>query len=234
MGNLFNTILYQPLFNILILLYEYIPGNDFGIAIIILTILIKLILYPLGSKAIKSQKALAELQPKVKEIQEKYKDSKEEQGRKLIELYKNEKINPLSGIWTLLIQLPILIALYRVFWVGFKPEQLNLLYNFVPRPENINPTFLGILDLSKPSFALAVIVGVVQFIQIKLITPKTKETGKKDFSAQMQKQMQYFMPFFIVLILSGLPSALGIYFLTTTLFTIIQQYIVTKKNNTNL
>ncbi|MDP2909963.1 MAG: YidC/Oxa1 family membrane protein insertase [bacterium] len=231
MGHLFNTLLYQPLLNILVLFYEYIPGQDFGIAIIALTILIKLIFYPLGSKAIKSQKALAELQPKVKEIQAKYKDNKEEQGRQLIELYKKEKINPFSGIGIILIQLPVLIALYRVFWLGLSPDQLNLLYNFVPRPESISPMFLGLIDLSKSNLVMAALVGITQFFQTKMITPqKNKDSGGKDFAGQMQKQMLYFMPVFMFLILMGLPSALGLYLLTTAVFTIIQQYLLTKKH----
>jgi len=94
---LFNTILYRPLLNFLVLLYKYVPGHDFGIAIILLTVIVKLLLYPLGSKAIKSQKNLAEIQPKIKEIQEKYKDDKEKQTRALMEFYKEAKVNPFSG-----------------------------------------------------------------------------------------------------------------------------------------
>ena len=119
----FNEILYRPLFNILVLLYNIIPGDDLGIAIIVLTIGIKLVLYPLNQKAIKSQKALQELQPKIKEIQKKYKD-KTQQAEELLKLYKEAKINPFSGFLPLLIQIPILIALYKVF-LGINGNQLN-------------------------------------------------------------------------------------------------------------
>jgi YidC/Oxa1 family membrane protein insertase len=232
---IFDEALYRPLLNILVLFYEYIPGRDFGIAIICLTILIKLIFYPLGSKAIKSQKALADLQPKVKEIQEKYKNDKAEQGQKLLELYKTEKINPLSGCLPVLIQLPVLIALYRVFWAGLNPDQLTKIYSFIPRPETINSLFLGFLDLSKPNIILAIIVGISQYLQIKLITPKNIGAKKDgDMSAQIQKQMMYFTPVMMFFILLSLPSALGIYLLTTTLFTIAQQYFITKRNKTNI
>jgi YidC/Oxa1 family membrane protein insertase len=230
----FNEFLYRPLFNVLVLLYEYIPGADFGIAIIALTILIKLLFYPLGTKSIKSQKALNEIQPKIKEIQGKYKDDKEKQAQEMMELYKKEKISPLSGCLPLLIQLPVLIAVYRVFWGGLNPD-LSLLYSFVPSPGSINSIFLGFLDLSKPSIIMAFIVGIVQFLQIKFIMPKTKKPASRqagkgsDFTSQMQKQMTYFMPVFIVIILWNLPSALGLYFLINTLFTILQQYIITKK-----
>jgi len=229
----FNTILYRPLFNILVLFYQYIPGRDFGLAVIVLTILIKLIFYPLGIRAIKSQRELSKLQPKIKEIQEKYKDNKEEQSRELIALYKKEKINPLSGCLPLLIQFPVLIALYRVFWRGLQPEQMVLLYSFIPNPGLINPNFLGIVDLSQPNTILAVIAGVFQFLQVKLAIPKQNPSSKKDdsFSGHLQKQMQYFMPIFMVVILLRLPSAIGLYWICGTAFTIAQQYVILKKKN---
>jgi len=229
----FNTILYRPLLNILVLLYEYLPGHDFGVAVIVLTILIKFLFYPLGIKAIESQKALSGLQPKMKEIQEKYKDNKEQQTKEIMGLYKKEKINPFSGCLPVLIQLPVLIALYRVFWSGLQPEQMALLYNFVSLPGTINPTFFGIVDLAKPNLIIAFLAGIFQFIQIKKATPKSKKDKKQapGFSGQMQKQMQYFMPAFMVLILFRLPSAVGLYLLTTTLFTIVQQYVIFRKKN---
>ena len=227
---IFNEVLYRPLFNALVLLYQHIPGADFGVAIIVLTILIKLLFYPLGSKSIKSQKALNEIQPKIKEIQEKYKDDKEKQGKEMMELYKKEKINPFSGCLPILIQLPVLIAMYRVFWGGLDPSRLSLLYSFVPSPGEINSMFLGLVDLARPNIVIALLVGIFQFLQIKFITPKDKKKAD-DFSAKMQKQMMYFMPVFIVVILWRLPSALALYILTTVLFTILQQWLIIKKSD---
>lgn len=229
----FNTILYRPLLNILVLLYQYIPGHDFGLAVIVLTILTKLIFFPLGIKAIKSQKELSGLQPKIKEIQEKYKNNKEQQTKELMALYKKEKINPFSGCLPLLIQLPVLIALYRVFWRGLQPEQMAFLYNFVPNPGLINPTFLGIINLSQPNIIVAFIAGICQFLQTKLALPKQNPGKKKDdsFAGHMQKQMQYFMPIFMVIILFRLPSAIGLYWICSTLFTIVQQYVILRKKN---
>lgn len=228
LGNIFNTILYQPLLNVLVLLYLYFPGHDFGIAIILLTILIKLIFYPLGAKAIKSQKDLAGLQPKIKEVQEKYKDDKETQTKEIMALYKNEKINPFSGCLPILIQLPVLIALYRVFWVGLSPDQMVWLYSFVPNPGVVNSMFLGIVDLASPNMVLAVLAGILQFVQIRSSVPPTKITKNSSTSEHMQRQMQYFMPVFMVIILFRLPSAVGLYWITTTIFTIAQQYIINK------
>lgn len=231
----FNAILHQPLFNALVLLYEYLPGHDFGIAIIILTILIKFLLYPLGTLGIKSQRAISTLQPKIKEIQERYKGDRQKQTQATLELYRKEKINPFSGCLPLLIQLPILIALYQVFWRGFQPEQMSYLYSFVLNPGQINPYFLGVINLSQPHVALAVLTGIFQFIQSKMMLPKGSKpkTNKGAFSLTgdvLQKQMLYFFPAFTVLILWRLPSALGLYWMTTLIFSIIQQYLVSKKH----
>jgi YidC/Oxa1 family membrane protein insertase len=234
--NAFNLILYQPLFNILILFYEYLPGHDFGIAVIVLTILIKFLFYPLGIKAIKAQKILQELQPKLKEIQEKYKTDKEKQVRQTLELYKKAKINPFSGFLPILIQLPILIALYQVFWKGLRPEATSNLYSFVPQPGTIDPTFLGLLNLSQPNLILAVLAGIAQFFQTKMVTPHQKFGGgqvakknqKVQFSQVLQKQMLYFFPIFTVFILWKLPSAIGLYWIVTTLFSIVQQFLIFK------
>lgn len=232
----FNTILYRPLFNALLLLYEYLPGQDFGVAIIVLTCIIRLLLYPSTLKSIKSQKVLQEIQPKIKEIQTKFKHSKEEQAKAMMELYKKEKINPLSGCLPLLIQLPILIALFIVLRnLAAGNIDGNNLYSFVSGPGEINPLFLGIMNLTIPSSILAVLAGIFQFIQTKMITPKAKTSSDKSagFSQMMQKQMLYFFPIMTVLILWRLPSAIGLYWLTTTLFAIGQQYLTFKPENVN-
>jgi len=231
--NVFNIILYQPLFNGVILLYNYIPGHDFGAAVVILTILIKLILYPLGAQGIRAQKALSELQPKIKEIQKKFQNDKQEQTKAILNLYRQEKINPLAGFLPLLVQLPILIGLFQVFWRGFGQEQLRFLYGFVSHPGQINTVSLGIIDLAEASVALALLTGLMQFVQTKMVSPK-QGSGKKggsDFSSMMQKQMLYFFPVFTVFILWRLPSAIALYWLTTTLFTIGQQYIILRKQH---
>src|SRR3989338_47130 len=230
-GNFFYLILYQPLFNILVLLCKYLPWNDLGLAIITLTVLIKLALYPLGAKAIKSQKALAKIQPKIKEIQEKFKSDKEAQSRETLALYKREKINPFSGIAVLLIQLPILIALYQLFWKGIGPDQMNNLYAFMSFSGQVNLNFLGFLNLGGPNWAIALIAGVLQYWQAKMLAPKKTQKKTSDFSDQMQKQITIFMPGFTFLLLLSIPSALGLYWITTTLFTIIQQYFVFKADN---
>jgi len=229
--SVFNVAIYQPLFNALVLLYSYLPGHDFGVAIIILTVLIKLFLYPLSAKGIRNQKALQEIQPKIKEAQEKFKQDKERQVKEMMAIYQRAKINPFSSLLPLLIQLPILIGLFRVFIRGFGPEQLEWLYGFVPHPGQINTNFLGVIDLTEASLVLALLAGIFQFVQAKMVAPKRAKTGRPDFSQMLQKQMIYFFPIFTFIILWRIipSSALAVYWLTTTIFTICQQYITLKK-----
>ena len=234
-GNFFHVTLYQPLFNLLVWLYNYIPGHDFGVAIIALTIIIRVVLYPISVKAVNSQRGLQKLQPQILEIQKKYKDDKEKQARETLALYKKEKINPFSGLLLALIQLPILIALYNVFWNGLNPKELSVLYPFVASPGQINPLFVHIMDLSKPNFIFAIFAGLTQYFQTKMLMPKSGAStdGPKkevDVSQIMQKQMLYFFPVFTVIILLGLPSALGLYWTISGVFSIIQQYIIFKNN----
>jgi len=229
--NIFNTILYRPLFNALVLLYQFLPGQDFGIAIIALTILIRLILSPLMIQSLRSQKALSGIQSKSQEIQRKHKNDKERQAKEIMELYQREKINPLGGCLPALIQLPVLLALYRVFWRGLQPEALGLLYSFVSRPTVFEPSFLGILDLSSSSWILAVLAGIGQYFQAKIVSPKKRklENGAEmadQISAQMSSQMIYFFPIFTFFILLRLPAAVGLYWLTTVIFSIGQQRLI--------
>ena len=231
--NIFNLILYKPMFNSLVLFYNYLPGHDFGVAIIVLTLLIKIILYPLSVKAFKSQKVLQDLQPKMKQIQEKHKDDKEKLAKETLELSKKEKINPFSGLFLAFIQLPILIALYAVFRQGLKPEQLNNLYSFIINPNHINPIFLGFMDLSKPNIYFAVLAGILQFFQTKMMSSSQKKdkAGGSDMAQAMQTQMLYIFPIITIVILISLPSAIGLYWIVSSIFSIIQQYYILKKIN---
>ncbi len=231
--SLFNQVLYFPLFNALIAIYNFLPIKDLGLAIIILTVLIRFILYPLSRKSIQSQKAISKLQPEIKEIQRKFK-KKDEQAKEIMLLYQKYKVNPMAGCLPILIQFPVLIALYRVFFTGLDPAQLNNLYNFVSRPEMLNFMFLGLVDLSQRSIVLALIAGGLQFIQAKMITPKKdtnqKKSGGFDFTSVMGQQMVYFMPVITIFIALNLPAALPLYWIVITLFGIVQQYY-TKVNS---
>jgi len=227
----FNLILYQPLLNALILLYQYLPGHDFGVAVIVLTVIIRLILFPTSIRAIKSQKALSRLQPKLKEIQKKHKNDREKLAKATMELYQKEKVSPFSGCLPLLLQLPILIALYRVFFFlkDFTPEALReSLYSFVSYPEGINITFLGLVNLAQPNIFLAILAGIFQFLQSKISIGK-QGLKKGDLTGAMQSQMLYFFPIFTVFIVWKLGSIIGLYWIISTLFSIGEHYIVKLK-----
>lgn len=227
---LFNEIFYKPLFNGLIFLYNIIPNHDMGISIIVLTIFIRLVLWPLTNKGIRNQKALAALQPKIEALKKKLKDNKEAQAKALMALYSENKINPLAGILPLILQIPIIFALWRVF-LNSTSSDFSLLYSFVDAPDKIQTVFLGLFDLTKRSMLLAIIAGILQYFQTKMIMPsyakasEGKTSSSADFGQIMSKQMLYFGPVISVVIFWTLPAALPLYWIVVTLATIFQQYL---------
>jgi YidC/Oxa1 family membrane protein insertase len=233
----FNEFLYKPLFNILIFLYQYFSFHDLGISIILLTILIRLILFPLFYKSAKDQIIIQRLVPKIKKIQGDYKNNKEEQAKALLNLYREHNINPFSGFFLLLLQLPILIALYQVFFYGLSSNSnLSLIYSFLKKPDFLNYYFLGLLDLSKNNIILTFSAAMAQFFQGKLALVKIKHIDNNDKENLMPteimgRQMVYLGPIIAFLFLVNMPSALALYWLTTSLFSIIQQIIINKSVN---
>jgi YidC/Oxa1 family membrane protein insertase len=231
---IYTTVLYQPLFNLLVFFYNILP--DIGIAIILLTVIVKAILWPLSHKGLKSQRVLQNLQPKMDALKEKHKDDKEALGRETMALYKREKINPLASCLPLLIQLPIIIAVFRVFRAIFaETVDFSLLYSFVSIPEAINPMMLGFLDLSKPQIVLALLAGAAQFWQSRIMLKKSgnnkaKDGKKKELSLPetMSKQMMYFMPIITVFIASSFPGGLALYWLLITLLGVLDQKFINR------
>ena len=232
MTYLFDTILYRPLFNLLVVIYNLIPGGDFGVAIVVLTILVRIVFIPLSIKTLRAQRDLARLQPKIKELQDKHKNDKTALGQATMALYKEQKVNPLGGCLPLLIQLPILLALYKAFSLGLKPESLGVLYSFVGDPGVINLTSLGFIGLDQKSPSLAILAGVLQWVQAKQSTHNQKSggTGQLDATAKiMSRQMLYFFPILIIIIAWNLPTGLAIYWIVTTLFSIAEQFYINRR-----
>lgn len=230
----FNEVLYRPLFNLLIWLYDVIPGADIGFAIVALTVIVKLILWPLTQASLKSQKALQDLQPKLDELKEEHKDDKEKLAKAMMELYAKEKVNPLSSCLPILVQIPILIALYQVLSAGLKSESLTALYGFVQNPGTIDAMFLGFVNLAERNIPLAVLAGVFQFWQTRQLMarrpPKQVRgtAGAKDeeMLVAMNKSMLYFMPVMTVVIGSSLPGGLTLYWVAINVVSIVQQHFV--------
>lgn len=232
---MFTTIFYQPILNLLVFLYNIIPGNDLGIAIIALTIIVKLILLPLTKQQIKSQKALQDLQPKMEEIKTKHANDKEAQGRAMLELYQKNKVNPMSSCLPLLIQLPFLWAVFRVFRDGLTNGSLDLVYSFISKPDFLNHIAFGFLDLSVRNLPLALAAGAAQFLQAKMMSTKKapiKSEGAQDenMMAMMNKQMLYMMPIFTVVIGLTLPGGLMLYWFISTILLIAQQKFIFGKD----
>lgn len=230
MYHLYQIIAYQPILNVLVFLYNH--TLDLGISIILLTIIIKLFLWPLSRKAIKSQKEMQEIQPKLDALKKQYADNKAELGKATMDLYKEHKINPLSSCLPMLIQLPFLFAVFRVLRVGMS-EDLALVYSFLAKPTNFQALSFGFMDLSKPNIYLAVLAGAAQFIQAKMMLAKNNKTADDkgsadDMSAIMNKQMVYIFPVVTVVFGFSLPGGLTLYWFMFTFFTIVQQYLVLK------
>jgi len=227
MSFLYHTLIADPIINAMVLIYNYLPLKDIGIAIIILTLIIRFLLLPLSYKAARTQREIARIQPKLKEIQKKFKDNREEQAKRLMGLYKEHKINPLAGIVPILIQLPVLIALYRAFMTIINNISSATFYSFVSVPKTINPMFFGLIDLSKPSIYLAIIAGLLQFAYSRMMSVKTKKDNKgkqTGMGAMMGSQMTYFLPIITVFFGMRLSAGLPLYWSTTTIFSIAEQF----------
>ncbi len=232
---MFKTIFIEPLYNFLVFLINVVPWHDVGLAIIVMTLLVKLILSPLHRKAIVGQYQLKQLEPKINQIKKDFPDKKE-QAAKSFELYKEYKINPFSGCLPILIQLPIILALYRVFMGGFDFSAHHL-YSFIHAPEVFNLKFLGLVDLSMKSLVLSIIAGLSQFFQAhysiamrdqKPVDPNDN-TLSGNMSRMMGKQTKYILPIFIAFISYQISAAIALYWTVNNIFTTIQEIRLYKK-----
>ncbi|MDB5265405.1 MAG: 60 kDa inner rane insertion protein preprotein translocase subunit YidC [Parcubacteria group bacterium] len=232
-GHFFTIVLYAPIYNLLIFLVDILPGGDIGLAVIIVTIIVKLVIAPLTISALRTSRAMQAIQPKFKELQEKYKDDKELQAKETFALYKKYKINPFASILTLFIQLPVIIALYYVFRhevVKFDP---TILYSFVHVPAVISNNFLGFFPLTAHNIILAALAAITQFLQAKYAMPVPPSTGpdasaSEQFNRTMAMQMRYMLPLFIGFIAYISSGAIALYFITTALFTLGQELFMRK------
>lgn len=226
----YDAVLFNPIVNALFFLYNTVAFQDFGIAIVILTIIIRLLLYPLFQSSLRAQKNMAVIQPDIKRIQEEYKSNKEEQAKKLLELYKERGVNPFSGCLPILIQLPILIALYNVFLRVFDPATLSALYSFVSHPTAVHTVAFGFLDLSTSSILIGVIAGLSQYVQAitmpQPVQQKTSSSNGPDMANILSFQMKYFFPILIMIFSFSVPSALPLYWTVLNLFAIVQQKLI--------
>ena len=237
LGNIWNLVLYKPLLNALAFLVSVVPGADIGIAVIILTIIVKAVLFPLSQKSIESQAKMNILTPELNKIK-KSGASKEEQAKQTFDLYKKYKTNPFSGCLLVLIQIPIIFALYYVFYKGLKFDP-SYMYSFVHAPATINMHFLGLLDLSQKSLFLAILAGISQYLQAHYMPKPIKTSGdnknesfQENFARSMQMQMKYVFPFVVALIAYSISGAVALYWITSNIFTVGQQIYIKRKQTT--
>ncbi len=246
LGNLFNLVFTFPILNGLMLLYGLF--GDFGLSIIVLTIIIKLILFPLTLQQLKSMKANQALQPQMAELKKKYAKDQKAQALATQALYKEYGVNPVAGCLPLLVQLPVLYGLFNAFnsvlrYTGNEDplKYINgLIYPFLPHFAHmpnlnlnwftfINPHWYFALSQPDPTHILPVLAGLATFVQLRMSQPKTTATtgAANDPSVQMTKNMQYIMPLVTVFFGWTFAAGLALYWTVSSIFQAVQQYFVT-------
>ncbi len=230
----FHTTFYNPIYNVLVALVALVPSSDVGIAIILLTIIIRLVLLPFSLSAARTQHAMKSLEPKIKALKVTHKDDKEKEAVETLALYREAKVNPFGSILIAFIQIPILLALYWVFtYEPFPAINLARLYTFTPLPHTVSLQFLGIISVASKSMVLAVLAGLTQLLQAHMTlsgTMKPSDTGVQgDFQKVIGMQLKYVFPFLIGIISYTTSGAVALYFITTNLVGSVQEWYVHRK-----
>lgn len=237
---MFQTYLVQPIYNVFIFLVGVMPAGDVGFAIIVLTLIIRVVFYPLFASSIRTQMGMQALQGDIDEINKKYKDDPEQKNKKTMELFREHKVRPLSAIFALLVQIPVFFALYVAFFKEGLPHiAADQLYSFVHAPAIIHTNFLGILDLlAKHSIPLALVVFGLQYVLAHYSLSRidaAKKTQKpadanKEMAQKMQRQMMlYFLPTLMGVVSYSLPSAVGLYFAAGNIVSLGQEWLIKRE-----
>ena len=232
---MFHTLFYEPMYNLVVFLLQVIPLHDVGFAIIAVTCIVKGILFPLNMTALRSQYIMKGLEKEMNDIKEKYKDSPQDISKKMMELYKREKVNPFASLLVVIIQIPILIALYFVISKGLHADPASL-YSFIVFPETLHSMAFGVLDVTKRSLVIAVLAGLSSYLLARRQTSSMtstkaahEETFQDHFMKSMKVQLLYVLPLIIATSAYVLPSALGLYWVTSNLIGVFQDYYTKKK-----
>ncbi len=238
---MFHTFLIDPFYNAFIFLIGIMPSGDVGLAIIAMTIIIRLIFYPLFASNIRTQMGMQALQGELDEINTKYKNDAQERGRLTMDLFRKHKVRPVSAFLSILVQIPVFIGLYYAFFnEGLDPIATNLLYSFVHVPETLTTTFLGFLDLlAVHNIPIAVLTAVLQYMVVRFSltrmgTPKNAaKRTEKDRAQDIQRQMMlYFLPALMGVVSYTVPAAVGVYFIAGSLFSLAQEWIIQRQTQT--
>ncbi|HEY0979394.1 MAG TPA: YidC/Oxa1 family membrane protein insertase, partial [Candidatus Paceibacterota bacterium] len=236
MIDFFHTVLYTPIYNLLMGLTDILPGQDIGLAVVVATLIVKVLLMPLSFAALRTQRAVKAMEPEMKKIRKDLKDDKEAQAKAIFELYKQYGVNPFAGLLTLIIQLPIILSLYWVFnSKTLLTVDTSILYSFIPAPEAIAPLFLGIFAVTGASITLALLAALTQFAYGWFAMPvpeRSKTPGadmQADFGRAMALQMRFILPIFIGIAAYFTSVAIALYFITSNLVGLVQEFIVRKQ-----
>jgi YidC/Oxa1 family membrane protein insertase len=235
MAEFFHTLLYQPIFNLFVFLYDIV--GHVAIVIVLMTLLLKLVLYPFTASSIKAQQSLREIQPKLNALKEKYKEDQQQLAQETMKLYKENKVNPLGSCLPVLVQIPFFLALYWVLRNGLTTNDFSSLYSFVPNPGEINAVDFGV-NFAVPSILFAVLAGGSQFFYAKFMitTPAPKQAGSgaadENMLAAMNKNMMYVMPLITFMVSFQLPGGLALYWFISTIFSAAQHLYLKKKHAT--
>jgi len=229
---LYNELLHRPLLNLLVIIYNTVAFKSIGLAVIFLTILVRLILFPVFHKITKNQLLIQKIQPEIKTATDRFKHDKEKQVKEVMAIYKKHNLNPLSGFLLLFIQLPVLIALFYLFYNGFTPDSLVGLYSFVLKPDIINSQFLNLINLNEPSIIIVALTALCQYFTSRLSLPKINQNQPETSAGKLNRQMTLIAPILTFVILWSLPAVIGLYWLTTTIFSLGQQSFINRSLST--
>lgn len=234
---IWHTIFFDPIYNALIFIAGHLPGKDVGLAVILVTVIVKVILLPLSLKAAHTQHAMRRLEPLLTKIKEESKDNREEMAKKTMAAYAEAGINPFASIFLALLQIPVVIALYFAVSHGGGGVRLpevnaSLLYSFIPPPEALSMYLFGVIDMASKSVVLAALAGALQYLYGHLSLPplkdKKEETPnfKEDLARSMQLQMKYMMPVIITFVAYTTSSVIALYFVVSNIMSLVQEYML--------
>ncbi len=229
----YRTVIYQPILNLLVALLIYIPGHYLGLGILALTLIIRTLLLLPSQKAMKAQKRMQNIQPKLEELKKTHANDQTRLAQETMLLWKTEKVNPVSSCLPMLIQMPILIALFHAINGGLSPDKQVLIYDFLPSfsLSEINPNLLDFNLLDHSLIVLPILIGALQFLQMQLMMARKNKKGETSVPKEMEsanKIMKYMMPIMLALFTARLPAAVGLYWGVSTCYGIVQQIVVNK------
>lgn len=233
---IWHNFFFDPIYNGLIFIVGHVPGADVGVAIILLTVVVKIVLLPLSVKAAHAQYAMRFLEPELARIKLEYKDNKEELAKRTMAAYKDAGINPLASVLLAFVQIPVVIALYLSVYSGggvhLPSINTALLYSFVRAPETLSMHFLGLIDIASKNIPLAVLAGISQYVSGVVSLPPHKKKAsdepnfKEDLARSMQLQMKYAMPLIILFVAYKASAVVALYFVVSNVMAIVQEYVV--------